>query len=307
MCITTEPARLSNTIIYAAEVQKRVLGEVGRWTGEVVHVIGYQNKANSAPGRPNAMILPLPSAEPLGPANIIDTRKFKNILGSYDKAIERLNPKRRDTRSRGFGTDGVTLSKGFQVFESGSYTVALADRPVTMRLALDHVPEEKRPEIPGSFLAGLGQLYADWPIAICCFKGNLEAPEPLLWWFKPRFPHALFAPAIDAHDGNPPDPNVQVDRDHTLAFASYRSQRANDERLINDIQRDVPAEFQWLFAPSIVGTKIEGRTGNGDFSLPVSAILDDRVPQYIPKIDITPPPKDLPSVYDHILAGGALG
>jgi hypothetical protein len=195
--------------------------------------------------------------------------------------------------------------KSFQVFESGSYTIALAENPHSMRLALNHVPAEKRPEIPGSFLASLSQLYKDWPMAVCCFNGNLEAPEPLLWWFKPRFKRVLFAPAIDAHDGNPPDPSVMVDRDHTLAFASYRSNRPHDHSLLSTIQ-GVPAEHQWMFLPSVIGTKVTRQTGNGDFSLPVSAIFDEKVPAWLDKIDITPPPKDLPTRYEHILAGGAL-
>lgn len=296
MCMTTRPARLSKTTIYAAEVQR---------DGEVYHVIGYQNRVKSQ--GPNAMILPLPALGALGPANVIDTRKFKDILKSYDKAVDRLRPPRLSKDSDGFGSDRRVMrgARSFQVFESGSYTIALAENPHSMRLALDQVAPEKRPVIPGSFLAGLTQLYNDWPMAICCFNGNLEAPEPLLWWFKPRFGHALFAPALDAHDGHSPDPAVQVDRDHTLAFASYRSNRAHDRGLLDAIQR-LPAEHQWMFMPSVIGTKVEHKTGNGDFSLPVSAIFDDRVPAWLDKIDITPPPKDLPTRYDHIMAGGAL-
>lgn len=292
MCMTTRPARLSKTVIYAAEVQR---------DGDVFHVIGYQNRAKSS--GPNAMILPLPAAEALGPANVIDTRKFKGILTSYDKAIERLRPRDRNDDRLGFGGDRVLRrsSKGFQVFESGSYTIALAENPHSMRLALNDVPPSKRPEIPGNFLADLSQLYKDWPMAVCCFNGDLEAPEPLLWWFKPRFSHALFAPAIDAHDGNPPDPAVQVQRDHTLAFASYRSNRPHDRRLLDAIQM-VPAEHQWLFLPSVIGTKVERPTGNGDFSLPVSAIFDEQVPAWLKNIDITPPPKDLPTRYDYIMS-----
>jgi hypothetical protein len=253
------------------------------------------------------MVLPIPAAGPLGPENVVDTRKFKGILNAYGQAVERLRPKTDALDSRYFGNDRkIKRSAGsFQVFESGSYTIALAESPHSMRLALDHVPAEKRPEITDSLLDGLAGLYKDWPMAICCFNGNLDAPEPLLWWFKPRFYRVLFAPAIDAHDGNPPDPKVMVERDHALAFASYLSARPYDSALLDAIQR-IPAEHQWMFLPSIVGTKIEHRTGNGDFSLPLSAILDEQVPAWLEKIDITPPPKDLPTRYDHILAGGAV-
>lgn len=132
MCITTEPARLTNTTIYSAEAQRN---------GETFHVIGYQNTVVAKKG-PNAMILPLPAAGPLGPANCIDTRGFKDILKAYNQAVERLRPKRRSRSTKAFGSDHDSLdTRGFQVFQSGSYTVALAERPVTMRLALDAVPE----------------------------------------------------------------------------------------------------------------------------------------------------------------------
>jgi len=296
MCMSLRPAQLSKTIIYAAEARR---------DDGVFHVIGYQNKARAAMRGPNAMILPIPAAEPLGPQNVVDTRKFKDILNAYGKAVHRLKPpafSRSLRRSAAF--EEVDSLRSFQVFESGSYTIALAKSSEGMRGALTQVPEEKRPEIPVSFLASLNEFYKDWPIAICCFNGNLEAPEPLLWWFKPRFERVLFAPAIDAHDGNPPNPSVMVDRDHTIAFASYLSGRPHDHGLMDAIQR-VPAEHQWMFMASVVGTEILHKTGNGDFSLPVSAIFDEQVPAWLEKLDITPPPKDLPTRYNHILSGGA--
>lgn len=296
MCCVIEPARLSNTVIYAAEVQRPDIGEV-------LHVIGYQNSAENQTKGPNAMILPIPvkKDEPLGPGNIIDTRGFKDILSDYGKAVERLNPHKRLTRSRGF--DEVSLgvaSNGYQVFESGNYTVALSDTPAGLQKALKHVPEGKRPEIPTRFLIALGKLYADWPIAICCFDGDLEDPEPLLWWFRPRFPKVLFAPAIDAHDGNPPSIEQQVERDHILAFSSFRMAGDYDRALMGDIQM-VPADKQWLFGPRIKGRTIKGKTGNGDFTLPVSALTDDNVPAWLPTIDVTAPPKEPLSRYEHIL------
>lgn len=293
MCITLEPARLSNTLIYAAEAQRN---------GETFHVIGYQNKVHSTKG-PNAMLLPLPAEGSLGPENIVDTRSFKGILDAYDHAVERLAPKRRSrslTKSvDSFGTDSL---RGFQVFKSGSYTIALAEKPTMLRRAIEHVPENVRPEIPGSFLVTLNQLYPDWPIALCCFNGaEVEAPEPLLWYFKPRFNRVLFAPAIDAHNGQPPNAGDVVERDHKLAFASCRSTRPIDRQLVEDIQRLVPIEHQWMFMPSVVGAKIDYETGNGDFCLPVQAVLDERSPQYLDKVEVAPPPQALPSVYDRIV------
>ena len=298
MCIVIEPARLSNTLIYAAEVQRP------DW-GEVIHVIGYQNSVEKSSGGPNAMILPLPVKldEPVGPGNTIDARDFKDILSSYGKAVERLNPQKR--RSRSLGDESLNLCVAgvadFQVFESGNYTIALSNSPAGLRKALKRVPESKRPEIPTRFLISLGKLYADWPIAICCFDGDsVPEPEPMLWWFRPRFPKVLFAPAIDAHDGNPPNIEQQVERDHILAFSSFKMDGDYDHGLMGDIQT-VPPAHQWLFGPRIKGKVIKGKTGNGDFTLPISALLDNNVPAWLPSVDVTPPLKEPRSRYEHIL------
>ncbi len=291
MCITLEPARLSNTFIYAAEARRN---------GETFHVIAYQNRIKAKKG-PNAMLLPLPAEGAVGSENIVDTRSFKGILDAYDRSVERLAPKMR-SRLLTKSVNSLADSRGFQVFKSGSYTIALAEKPTMLRRAIEHVPENVRPEIPGSFLVALHQLYPDWPIALCCFDGaEVESPEPLLWYFKPRFNRILFAPAIDAHNGQPPNPGDVVERDHKLAFGSCRSTRPIDRQLVEDIQHIVPIEHQWMFMPSVVGTKISYRTGNGDFCLPVQAVLDERSPQYLDKVQVAPPPQALPSVYDRIV------
>jgi hypothetical protein len=249
------------------------------------------------------MILPLPATGTVGPENIVDTRAFKNILKSYDKAIEHLRPKDVSDGMRSYG--GGRMMRSAQVFQSGSYTIALAENPQSMQLALSMVPEKVRPQIPSAFLVSFSDLYPDWPVAICCFDGDLGAPEPLLWWFKPKFPGTLFAPAIDGHDGQPPNPEAMVDRDHVIAFASYRAPRELDNQLVSDIQQIVPPEHQWLFAPAIVGSKFNHKTQNGDFTMPLSVLLDAQSPSYYDRLKPTPPPKASPSVYDLVNQEGA--
>jgi len=294
MCITREPAHLSNTIIYAAEANHPQHGDV--------HVIGYQNEVQNSSGGPNAMILPIPAVEPLGPENIIDTQGFRDVLKHYDKAVERMKPSlSRGLRTRG-GSYGAATSKGFQIIESGSYTVVVAEKASGMRHGLDQVPKNKRPDIPASFMDALTKYYKDWPFAICCFDGDLGNPEPLLWWFKPLFMSNLFAPAIDAHDGNPPNVDVKVDRDHTVVFASYNaSNRAVEQSLLRDLQ-SVPAEHSWMFLANIVGKQIRERTGNGDFILPIGAINDLKVPSYLPDLDVVPPPVLPPTMWERLRA-----
>jgi hypothetical protein len=297
MCCSIEPASFSNTLIYAAEAQHP--------SGKTVHVIGYQNKATGHLSGPNAMILPIPcEADSISSQNLVDASSFKGILESYDEAVDRLKPRRR---SRGLDDDslgetyGAAVASSYEVFDSGSYTVALVRKIGSAKEALSQVPEEKRPEIPTRFLIALGKLYPDWPLAFCCFNGNLGDPEPLFWWFEPKFPSVLFAPAIDAHDGNPPNPeNIAVSRDHTLVFATHDSKRSQDRLLQEAIEDTVPGKHQWMFHSRIVGTHVKRVTDNGDFSLPLSVFHDEAVPSYLPRIDITPPPKLYPTLWERI-------
>jgi hypothetical protein len=49
--------------------------------------------------------------------------------------------------------------------------------------------------------------------------------EPLLWWYEPKDPSHLFMPALDAHDGLPPEPGSDVDVDHVLVVGRTTSAR----------------------------------------------------------------------------------
>ena len=165
MCITTHPADLSNTKIYAGEAR---LGET------YVHVMAYRNTA--ATEGPNAMILPIPAARMLGPANVIDTREFAGFLDA-------MLAEDRDY-VRGIG-DGVPESP--QVFDVGSYTVVLAQRPQAIARAIEGVPANKRPSLNPALLQAFDDLYPGWPLAVCCWDGAIEA-EPMLWWYEPKTP-----------------------------------------------------------------------------------------------------------------------
>lgn len=267
MCCTIEPATLTNTKIYAAEVQHPTEG--------LVHVIGYQNEAFSIPGRPNAMLLPIPAVPgTVSQANLVNTETFKGILNKYNDAVTRLEPTLRSF-SRSLGdVDGLTNygAKGFTIFESGSYTVVLASSGKYLSDGAKEVPEAKRVVIPQTFADGLEAMYPNWPIALCCFVGAVEKAEPILWWYKPSNPEELLAPGIDAHDGGLPNLTKDVQRDHTLAFASSESDRDDDRILRTFIDTSVPAEHRWMFSAKVCGVKLTYETQNGDFTLPVSRI-----------------------------------
>jgi len=246
MCVTTMPAILSRTQLYAG------VGQLGRKTA---HVIAYQNKAES-PG-PNAMILPLPAAVMPDERNVIDTRDFAGFLMDIHSATAFYT-------DRSLGDSGAAEAK---VFDVGSYTVVLAKDASTIPRALRFVPPSKRPAANPRLFEAFAQLYPGWPVAVCCWSGNVEA-EPLLWWYEPQNRDWLFAPALDAHDGGPPDLNAEVEVDHHIAFGSWCSTEGkfvsyNSEHLIS-------AQIRNLLPLSVSGTRIRAKMPNGDFWLKTS-------------------------------------
>ncbi len=296
MCMSISEAIFRNTTIYSAEVQR---------SDGLAHVLGYQNTAVSY--GPNAMLLPFPAEGKVTRDNLVNGAGFKDILKVYQKAVKRLDPNVRISRSFSddrLGSAGPATAKSFTVFESGSYTVALCDKPSALGLALKEVPEYRRPNIPYPFLVELTRLYPDWPIALCCFNNSEFEAEPLFWWYKPRFPEVLFAPAIDAHNGKPPQLDIMVERDHSLAFASYASDRPIDPQVMSAIEQ-VPFEHRWLFDPRVSGRIIKGKTGNGDFAVPVNKVRDKDIPAWL-DLKVAKPPQDIPGRWDRLLADESL-
>jgi hypothetical protein len=248
MCITASRARLSDTLVYSGE---------GRMKGKDVHVLAYQNSADS--DEPNAMILPFPTTAAMGPENIIDTRSFKGFLKDITNATKihtkSLGSDRR-MRSASFGVAAA------QVFDVGSYTVVLAEHVSQIPEALLRVPESKRPEISTRFLIGYGQLYPKQPVAVCCWSGNIKA-EPLLWWYEPSNKEQLFVPTMDAHDGNAPDVNANVDADHIVSVGSYSDDRIGHHYRVN-YKESIPDDVRSLLPSYVYATKLDGVYKNGD-------------------------------------------
>ena len=241
MCITIAPAELRGTQLYAGE------GEVD---GKVVHVLAYQNQAESA--GPNAMILPIPAAVMPDERNVIDTRTFASFLGDIHRATEFEGEVCRGGRWRAAA----------KVFDVGSYTVVLAKTARAISDALHLVPDDKRPAAGLRLIESFEELYPGWPLAICCWNGKVEA-EPLLWWFEPKFPDHLFAPALDAHDGGPPDLDAKVKVDHFVAFGSSISRVGQNVHYSH--KGPIPPDAQKLLPLAVSGTKIQASLPNGDF------------------------------------------
>jgi hypothetical protein len=237
MCCSVSPnieVRFSDTILYAAEVTDP--------RGGVVHVLGYQNRAQNNVNRlsaapknllaklkglfiptnkentGNAMILPFPAVPgTMSRENVLDTENCPDVLKDIAEAVKPVTENLFLSQSASFGP-----SRAVQIFEAaGIYTVVLADDARAIPEALDRVPKEKRPALNPELFEAYAEWYPDWTIALCCFN-NEEAQEalPMLWWYEPMFPEQLFLPALDCHTGDVPDLTTNVAVDHTLAVGS---------------------------------------------------------------------------------------
>ncbi len=268
MCCTLEPAHLFGTILYAAET---VVND------KIVHVMGYQNDAENLSRGPNAMILPIPAANLLGPDNMLDTSMAKSILKDLGDAVK---PR---TLSRGFslGTKGVDALSVVQVFDKGSYTVVLATNARAIPAALEQVPLTRRPKPNPAIFDAYAQWYPEWPIALCCWDGSIKA-EPLLWHYEPQDQSRLFAPALDGHDGKLPQIGRPVSVDHIVAFGSVMSPRGQnvyyqDFNRWNEGKRGmeavIPEHLRPFLAHKVTGQSVHDmQLPNGDFSLPIGLI-----------------------------------
>ncbi len=245
MCVTSGPARLSNTIIYAGQAQR---------DGALVHVLGYQNRAETRAG-PNAMLLPFPSRAAMGPENVIDTTGCKNLL----KDLAELGKPR--TRSLGLTKGGPASARSVQVFNSGSYTVVLSQTARLIPEALTQVPENRRPRVNEELFEAYTQWYPLWPIALCCWDGAVDA-EPLLWWYEPKDETTLFYPGLDSHDGGVPQLGRRVDIDHTLIFpvAHGRGAATKHVQMPDGVRRFIASDIESRESASVLP--------NGDWWLP---------------------------------------
>lgn len=254
MCCSLRPAKLTNTILYAAETMH---------AGRIVHVMGYQNRAENQSQGPNAMLLPIPTDAAMGPDNMLDTTMAKSILKDYARAIREAHT-RLSRGMKGFGADD-RLRGGVQVFDKGSYTVALADDAAALPGALSRIPQNKRPAVNGDIFTAYSKLYPGWKMALCAWDGTIDA-EPLLWQYEPKNPSTLFLPALDAHDGFAPKLGSDVAVDHTLVVGSI-SGPAKDGIEVH-FHDTIPEHLKPFLATKVAGYEANRgqRMKNGDFA-----------------------------------------
>ena len=265
MCCTVFPAILSSTILLAHQIEHE---------GKRVNVLGYQNHAKNKayPVTTNAMILPIPSAAPMGPQNCIDMTGAEKVFHEYEDCLR--------PRTRG-GFKGVAVAAGpagdLQVFESGSYTVLLTKSVnlTALREAMAALPEDKRLELDfaqAKVFSSFRKLYPDWHIAICLWNGEIH-PEPLLWWYEPmaEFVGKHFLPGLDAHDGNPPDPSLKsVPIDHTIVVGAPKERPEWYNNAQSAVEKTPEHLRKWL-PSNIYGRLMQGmQARNGDWVFPTT-------------------------------------
>jgi hypothetical protein len=258
MCCTLRPAELSKTILYAGEATRN---------DKLVHVLGYQNRAKNRFDGPNAMILPFPASKEMGPDNCLRTTGLKWLMNDLAAVVHR----ERLMRSASRGVDSLSLgsAKSVTVFESGEYTVVLAEDARDIPSALGRVTEAKRPAINEEIFDAYAKWYPDWPIALCCFASRKEMePEPLLWWFEPKHEQVLFAPALDAHSGKAPNLMEDVRVDHAVVFGSTIRSRGQQVRF----RHEVPSHISPFIAGRVAGDEFKTVLKNGDFVVPVERL-----------------------------------
>ncbi len=265
MCCSLRRAKLTNTILYAAETMHQ---------GHLVHVMGYQNRAaNQSPGA-NAMLLPIPSDATMGPDNMLDTTEAKHCLKDYADAV-RTHNNGDDERKYG----GARSRRSVQVFNKGSYTVALADSAKDLTAALNYLPVGRRPSANPEIFAAYDRLYPDWKMALCSWDGTIDA-EPLLWWYEPKDVTQLFLPALDAHDGHPPKLGTDVAVDHTLVVASITSPAKDG--LDVSFRDPIPAHLKPFLASRVSGHEVKGGQRNGDFGCRLAQVHQGTIQRIAP-------------------------
>jgi hypothetical protein len=241
---------MSNTRLYVGESFKN---------GKIVHVLAYQNAAET--DGPNAMVLPFPTDVAMGPENIINTSLFKDFLKDITDASRLRTKGFGDRRGMMLGAVGGSADSLAQVFDSGSYTVVLADHVDQIPEALTRVPARKRPKVSEQFLEGYGELYPNQPIAVCCWNGSIEA-EPLMAWYEPRDTSTLFIPTMDAHDGGAPKVGQKVDTDHIISVGGINIDRGN-EVTYTQLKR-IPNDVIGLLPTRVHGKRLPDYLENGD-------------------------------------------
>lgn len=104
---------------------------------------------------------------------------------------------------------------------------------------------------------------------------DMEEADPLFWWYRPRNPDQLFAPAVDSHDGSPPNAGESVYVDHWV-IAGDQGDWGDGGHTV-DYSDDIPESMSSLLPTSVTGLRHRGYQANGDFILDADQIRDPAI------------------------------
>lgn len=272
MCVAMAPAEFRRTILYAGEARRN---------GDLVHVAGYQNTVRNLARLPprhwwqrlrrpepagNAMILHFPAIPgTMSSVNVVPTDGLRHLLTDL---VHALSPPVATAAPK---LAQPAADQRVEVFEAGIYTVVLAADATDIPAAIDRVPERKRPALNPALFDWYRATFPGWPVALCCFAtADAARADPMLWWYRPAYPEWLFAPAIDAHDGNPPNLDARVRVDHWVIAGSDRMHPAAGVPV--SYRDQIPDDVQALLPTRVVGRQVNAVLPNADFVFPVEAV-----------------------------------
>lgn len=263
MCCSAQPAKFKGT---------RILVHATRHpqTKQDIHVVAYQNTPiNLAASGGNAMILHIPSAQPMGEENFVIADSAPGFLKDVaDSVLPQPSVERGGGARRGWGhfsAKAVPI-----VFDYGDiYTVVLARGAGGIAAALKKVAANRRPEISEELLGFYAENFDGWTLALCCFdtRDAKEAP-PVTLWFESMFPDLLIAPGIDAHDGKKPNFGKPVRVDHEIFFGHPNLSR-DATKIRYQGWNSMSPGLRAFLPDKAVGKSLGGLMENGDFVLPV--------------------------------------
>ena len=241
--MTVGPSKAWDTIVYSGEACHQV-------TSRRVHILGFQNRVVNEFDRPNAIVLPVPSALPLGPANLVDVPA--DALLNPAGVVRRMDPN--------LGLRLPRVEKASRVLQRGRYGVVFVNDPQELVPAVEKLPEADRPPCDRRTLAAFVRWYPQWPLLLLCWRGRMHA-EPVVLWYEPVEAKKLFLPTLDASKGGVPEPLAVVQRDLTLLVGST----------LQPFGVSLRGPSSPPLAPSVWGTVLHGSHVNVDYEVEVAA------------------------------------
>lgn len=260
MCVSAFNAQFFETKICMFEPDPAVMGKP-------IQVMLYQNTTVNFHSGPNAMLLHIDAAVPMGPENFIETTNHKHLLNDMVASLM-PSPSRSKSVSPAF-------FYSLQVFDVGIYTVVLAPNAAMIPDALHRVPVDRRPALNLPLFEYYGQAFPGYTVALCCFNSNDES-EPMMFWWEPRNPEIFRAPALDEHTGAIPEYGELVEVDHWLLASSYKMSGGNRVRYRDE--QEIPQAMRKLLPNKVIGKHYKGYMPNGDFGLERNDILAGNMP-----------------------------